>query len=192
MEAVEEARPVHQIVAAVVRRGDAVLLVREHGPDDPEPTWALPGGLVEPGESLEAALAREIREETGLLAGPVGRLAYMAEVDVRRQEQLQGGRGEPTTYVARAFIFEIDGCAGELAYADPDGYVLGAEFVPLPEAIERVERHHYRVMGEPIGAYLRGAVGPGASWRYRRDPDGQLHLVGRTDGAAPGAARAAG
>jgi ADP-ribose pyrophosphatase YjhB (NUDIX family) len=33
--------------------------------------WSLPGGLVEPGEKLEEAVRREIREETGLRVGPV-------------------------------------------------------------------------------------------------------------------------
>jgi 8-oxo-dGTP diphosphatase len=163
----------------VLRRGNEVLLVRQQGPDDPEPDWALPGGLVEAGESLAAALAREIREETGLVAGPIGRLAYVAEIDVRRPERLQGGRGEPMTYVARAFVFEVDGCAGDLACADPDGYVLGAEYVPLHDAIARLERHPYQPMGEPIAAYLRGAAAPGTTWRYRRDADGELHLVAR-------------
>jgi 8-oxo-dGTP diphosphatase len=33
--------------------------------------WSLPGGLVETGERLEAAVQREILEETGLRATPV-------------------------------------------------------------------------------------------------------------------------
>lgn len=39
-----------------------VLIARKH----PPPGWALPGGFVEVGETLEAAACREAREETGL------------------------------------------------------------------------------------------------------------------------------
>ena len=66
--------PVRPIVGvgAVILDGARVLLVRRaHEPLKGE--WSLPGGAVELGETLEAALAREVVEETGLdvVVGPV-------------------------------------------------------------------------------------------------------------------------
>ena len=59
-------------VGAVVIDGDRVLLIkRGHAPLKGQ--WSLPGGAVEIGEELHAALAREVREETCLdiRVGPV-------------------------------------------------------------------------------------------------------------------------
>jgi 8-oxo-dGTP diphosphatase len=62
-----------RVVAAVVTRGDALLVTRR--PDRPgrPGQWEFPGGKVEPGERDEEALAREIREELAC-AVEVGRV----------------------------------------------------------------------------------------------------------------------
>jgi ADP-ribose pyrophosphatase YjhB (NUDIX family) len=59
------ARPILSVAAVVVDDAGRVVLVRRgKAPDAGE--WSIPGGAVEIGESLEAALRREVREETGL------------------------------------------------------------------------------------------------------------------------------
>jgi 8-oxo-dGTP diphosphatase len=54
-----------RVVAAVVRRGEAILITRRHEAAERGGLWEFPGGKVEPGESEPEALRREIREELG-------------------------------------------------------------------------------------------------------------------------------
>jgi ADP-ribose pyrophosphatase YjhB (NUDIX family) len=64
-------------VGAVVAREGDLLLVRHQKPDR-DPYWVLPGGRLEPGESIPECAEREIREETGLSARFSG-LLYVSE-----------------------------------------------------------------------------------------------------------------
>jgi ADP-ribose pyrophosphatase YjhB (NUDIX family) len=63
-------RPFLAVSAAIVRDGQ-VLVVRRARPPA-EGLFSLPGGMVEIGETLAEAVAREVREETGLEIEPVG------------------------------------------------------------------------------------------------------------------------
>lgn len=61
------------VVIMLVTRDDAVLLGRSHG--WPEGMYSLLAGFVEPGETIEAAVRREVAEETGIA---IGRVDYLA------------------------------------------------------------------------------------------------------------------
>ncbi len=53
-------------VGAVVFKGKAVLLVRRGSPPSRD-MWAIPGGRIRLGETLQAAAERELLEETGVV-----------------------------------------------------------------------------------------------------------------------------
>ena len=71
-------------VSALCIRDGHVLLIehKSFAPDDPElplSYWILPGGAVERGETLDEALKREMKEETGLDCS-VGGLLFIKEL----------------------------------------------------------------------------------------------------------------
>lgn len=53
-------------VGAVVFRRNRILLVKRNQPPG-EGLWAIPGGRLELGETLQKAAEREVREETGVI-----------------------------------------------------------------------------------------------------------------------------
>jgi A/G-specific adenine glycosylase len=55
-----------EAVVAVIRQGGKVLIQKRPSSGLLAGLWEFPGGKCEPGESLRAALAREIREELGV------------------------------------------------------------------------------------------------------------------------------
>lgn len=57
-------------VGAVLIHEGKVLLIKR-GKEPLRGRWVVPGGTVELGETLEQALVREVREETGLTVRPV-------------------------------------------------------------------------------------------------------------------------
>ena len=58
--------PRQLVVAAVIRRGSRVLLCRRPLHKRHGGLWEFPGGKVDPGETPEEALRRELDEELGL------------------------------------------------------------------------------------------------------------------------------
>ncbi|HVX98944.1 MAG TPA: NUDIX hydrolase [Pseudorhodoplanes sp.] len=67
-------RPFLAVSAAILREGK--LLIVRRGKTPSQGLFTLPGGVVEPGERLADAAAREVREETGLTVEPFRLLGY--------------------------------------------------------------------------------------------------------------------
>jgi 8-oxo-dGTP diphosphatase len=163
-------------VGAVVWKGAHILFVQQQGRDDPSPGWALPGGRVEAGEFLFEAVTREVYEETGLEVITVGPLVYAIQV-----------RNASSELPGMSFVFEIADWQGAIQVADPEGKVLEAQFFSVEDAIVLLEAGlRRRIMREPIVAFLKGAVAPGAFWYYRADQDGAEEFLMRHKNARSG------
>jgi mutator protein MutT len=108
-------------VGAVIFDEDRVLLIRRaHAPLLGE--WSLPGGAVEVGETLEAATAREILEETGLVV-EVRRLVEVVDRIHRRDD----GRVEYHFVIADYLCVPVGNCL--VAGSD----AADARWVPVTE-----------------------------------------------------------
>ena len=62
-----QSEPLQEAAIGILRKGNLVLCVRAREGWRAK-TWQLPGGMIEPGESVEAALRRELAEEVGIVA----------------------------------------------------------------------------------------------------------------------------
>lgn len=119
-----------EVVAAVVRRGDTLLVTRR--PDRPGKPgqWEFPGGKVEPGEAEPEALARELREELGCEAavGPLllrHRHAYPElEVELAFYRCALAPGAEPRTVGVAALAWAPIGTLASYDFLDADRAVL--------------------------------------------------------------------
>ena len=105
-------------VDAVWIRAGRVLLVRRGAPPF-RGLWALPGGFVELRETVEEALVRELREETGLVGHPLTIVGVYSGPDRDPRK--------PTTTVA----FLVGGRGGKPVGHDDAAF---AAWVPFAEA----------------------------------------------------------
>lgn len=56
-------KPVVQVVAAIIRKGDRLLICQRPKDKAQASRWEFPGGKIEPGETGPVALIRECKEE---------------------------------------------------------------------------------------------------------------------------------
>jgi ADP-ribose pyrophosphatase YjhB (NUDIX family) len=111
-------RPTLAVGAVIVEYGRLLLVQRSKPPAAGK--WAVPGGRVEPGESLPEAAAREVREETGLEV-EVGEIAWRGE---------SIGPGTPPEWHFAIVDFWANAVGGELEAGDD---AVRVEWVPISE-----------------------------------------------------------
>jgi 8-oxo-dGTP diphosphatase len=184
-------------VGAVLTDGGRILLIRR-GHEPEAGRWSLPGGRVEPGETDDQALVREVREETGLevtagrLAGAVDRALPGGGVLAIRDyvATITGGTlaaGDDADDARWFGMRELDSLpltTGLLEALNEWGVV---ELIPSQELVAEATRRTGVVWLTVPG---RDRAYP--AWHLWRDPPGAAYLVtGPGEQPLPGLAEAA-
>jgi 8-oxo-dGTP pyrophosphatase MutT (NUDIX family) len=97
----------------------------------PEMRWQLPKGIIDPGETIEEAALREVREESGIVAdlvAPIETIEYWFVAD---------RNGERIRYHKFVHFFLMSYKAGDVA--DHDHEVDEARWVDIETAVEMLE-----------------------------------------------------
>jgi ADP-ribose pyrophosphatase YjhB (NUDIX family) len=136
-------RPFIAASAAVIRDGKVLIVRRARIPASG--VYTLPGGVVETGETLVDAVAREVREETGLTVAPVALAGY-------REVILRDGEGR----VSRHFVilsFAARWLAGDVSLneeLDDARWLHPAEIAGLKttEGLEEIVASAFTRLGE--------------------------------------------
>ncbi|MBT2502281.1 NUDIX hydrolase [Curtobacterium sp. ISL-83] len=130
----------------VITDGDRVLLAKLRFPD--AGTWTLPGGGVECDETVEHAVVREVREETGLDA-EVGALLGVRHHIIPPQRRIHAnGRSMKAVQV----VFRATVVGGALR-DEADGSTDEARWIPIAEL-----PHHRHGLLVPIALGWAGAL----------------------------------
>lgn len=101
-------RPLRLVVAALILRegsseAGTEVLVCQRRPDQPMSLkWEFPGGKIEPGESAEQALSRELDEELGIAAEIGPRIAQV------RHRYRNGAAIDLQFFTVRSYTGEIN------------------------------------------------------------------------------------
>ena len=138
----EPRRPKLGAIAVVVHEGHTLLVQRRNAPN--AGLWGFPGGHVELGETALEAAARELLEETGVVATPTG---YLTNIDVIAQAD--DGVVQHHYLLAAVLCTYVSGTP----VADDDA--MDAAWVPLDAALTGD-----RPMSENVDKVLRLALGP--------------------------------
>jgi mutator protein MutT len=109
-------------VGAIAVDDERLLLVRR-GNEPAAGMWSVPGGRVEPGETVGEAVVREVREETGLeaLCGPL--LGWVERI------------GEDHHFVILDFVVEVLEATDPVAADD----ATDAAWIPLADVAEMTD-----------------------------------------------------
>lgn len=149
----------------LARHGGRIVLVREEYPTWGGPFWNIPSGRVEDGESPAEGAARELAEETGLVAAP-GDLVLQTTCTVLSE-------GRATQAWNYSVVLPDRGLpVPALSVDDPDELIQEARWFTVEEAVGLLGELPYRPLSEPALAILGRQVSPGTHWTYP-DPAGQ-------------------